>query len=81
VRRPDADELVALRNGSLSAGEFARFESVDGKTELVGGMLRREYDAFALAADGTALPDSPDRAQVEDLLVDLSLRAWREDGR
>lgn len=62
VRRPDAEELVAIRGGALS------FERLLDESARLQAEMRR-------AAAATALPDDVDRELVDRLVLELALEA------
>ncbi len=66
VRRPDAAELLAIRDGAIAHADVARF---DGR-ELVGGFLAAERDRFEAAYAASTLPDAPDEAALSRLCVE-----------
>ena len=62
VRRPDAEELLAIRAGSL---DYERLKDLQGR--LVA--------ALEAALLTTSLPDQPDQAVAEELVIRLHLAA------
>jgi hypothetical protein len=75
VRRPDAVELLQIRDGAIGHADVAVFEG----RELVGGFLARERDAFETAYRETTLPEAPDEDRLSQLLVDAhrDFYGWR----
>lgn len=76
VRRPDAAELRAVRNGSLRPEEFAVMGQRDGRLVFVAGLFHDEQRLFDEAFAASRLPDEPDHAAVNALAVRLSSRRY-----
>lgn len=77
VLRPDAEELLEVRNGKYSYDEFAKFEdrknpeTGKNKPTLVGGLAFEEELKFKEACNHSVLPVHPDFKFLDDLLVEL----------
>ena len=61
MHRPDADELISIRDGALSFDE------------LMATAARLSENMQQRAAEQTALPDDVDYDQVDQLAVELML--------
>lgn len=80
VLRPDAKELLEIRNGKYTEDEFAKFEKQDGKDVLVGGFAFEEKKKFEEAAAKSVLPAHPDFNFLNNLLVKSQLEFYKEKG-
>jgi hypothetical protein len=67
VRRPDAEELLAIRRGAWTIEQLIEWSDRENA----------ELDAIAKASK---LPDAPDRAKLDELCVDLVEDSFREFG-
>jgi uncharacterized protein len=65
VRRPDAEELLAIRDGSLGYDELQ-------------GMVQRSIIELRSAVDASTLPAEPDADAAEALLIRLHSEALRD---
>ena len=65
VKRPDADELLSIRDGALS------FDAMLERTEALEAQLLANLKT-------SPLPDEPDSQAVEQLLIDLQIDALME---
>jgi len=65
VRRPDAVELLALRDGSLDYAALQR-------------MVEEHVNELQRAVESSTLPDEPDAATAEALLIQLHTQALRD---
>jgi hypothetical protein len=63
VRRPDAAEVLQIRDCAISQADVAAFEG----RELVGGFLAGEREAFEDAYRETSLPEAPDEERLSQL--------------
>jgi predicted nucleotidyltransferase len=66
VRRPDADELKAVRNGAWS------FDQLLEHAERLGGDIER-------LADSSGLPEHPNEERLNDLCAEIADQALSED--
>ena len=77
VLRPDAEELLDIRNGKYSFEEAVVFEDkIDEKTgkkrpSLVGGLAYEEQQKFKDACTKSILPNQPNFNLVNNLLIEL----------
>jgi RNA repair pathway DNA polymerase beta family len=78
MTRPDAQELLDIRNGKYSSNEFAVFEKrLDDKgkpyDELVGGIFFDEYTRMLTTYETTKLPLQPEVERINALLRTITL--------
>lgn len=83
VKRPDAAELLEIRDGKYTLEEAVQLEKKeveftekDGKTVrkkmktiVTGGFIKKEADKFAEAHANSKLPALPDFKKIEELLM------------
>jgi len=67
IKRPDAEELLAIRNGRFNYDELVR------EAELADKELDVLYQR-------SKLPDKPDRVAINKLLVDVTTEYWKRNG-
>jgi len=91
VRRPDAEELLAIRNGKWSLDEL--LEYVEGLDVEVDDIYGRMYPDYRKKKPGEELPEiapedrldpvlpySPPKAAMSDLCVELYRKYWHQKG-
>ncbi len=71
VKRPDAAELLEIRNGKYSYEEYIKWD--DSKKQVVGGIIKDELDAFNKAWENSTLPDKPNFNAINNLLINIQL--------
>ena len=82
VRRPDAEDLLAIRNGKWNIDEL--LEYVEGLDAEINDIYRRMYpnpkkDPEPLAEEDRLvpiLPHSPPKTKMSDLCVEIYLQHW-----
>ena len=76
--RPDADELLDIKNGKYGPEEFAVVEKRirdDGKMydEIIGGFMKDEYQQLLEAAEKSILPKEPDVQRINRIIQRITL--------
>lgn len=66
VNRPDAKELLNVKNGKYTYDDFVQW---DDNKKIIGGFIKDEFDKFDKAFKTCGLPDQPDFEVVNNLLV------------
>jgi predicted nucleotidyltransferase len=69
VLRPDAEELLAIRNGKYTYEEAVQFDETAKKPILTGGLAFEEQKKFEAACAKSILPNHPDFKFINELLV------------
>ena len=64
VKRPDAEELLAIRNGSMTYEEIVEYAE-----DMHDEIMNKLYKA-------TDLPKKPDLKKVAQLLMDTQFKVW-----
>jgi len=68
VARPDALELLEIRNGKYAYNEFVEWNQ---QKQIVGGFVKHEFDLFNEAFNNSKLPDKPNFDTVNNLLIKI----------